>query len=351
MYTELWPVDLPAVARVAAAQNVDIRVARAAFDASLGEYESAVGRAFPAIVPTAAFEHVEGTVRATRGNMVSANFDSFQASVLIQWIVNPGQVIYNIVAAKKRMFATERQEQAVIQETLRLAAVQYYSLALAQATIAAEHQGVLEAEELLRISRIRVQTGTGVPADELRAEAQLAQRQQDLVSALNRFYNASVALSLTLQLDASITLVPVVSELPPTTLVRSDIEIEELLGYAVVFRPDLESVRQIAQAAEAARESTWWTGFGPDVALGYRYGGISGNANNVEGGEGIPNNLIVNPGSPDGSFSSNPFANGLIKEGIQRGSRKLDSPGDQSYGFKRQQHARAGIGWRLSLSA
>jgi len=350
MYTELLPVDLPTIAKVATAENFDIRMARSAVEASLGEYQSTVGSAFPTIVPTAVFEHVDGTVRATEGNLVGVGFDTFHVSAAIQWIVNPGKVFYDIVAAKKRLFATERQEQGVIQETLRRAVVQYYSLAFAQASVSAANQSVKEAEELLRISRIRVQTGTGVPADTLRAEARLAARRQDLVSALNQFYDASVALSMTLHLDATVTLLPSVTELPPTPLIRGDLEIDELLGFALVFRPDLESVRQLAKAAEAKTGSTWWSGFGPELALGYEYGGITGNANNVKSNGGIPSNLIVNPGSANGSFVGNPLANGFVREGILRGSKKAAGRDDQTFGFSDQQRANAGVGWRLSVA-
>jgi outer membrane protein TolC len=69
------------------------------------------------------------------------------------------------------------------------------------------------------------------------------------------------------------------------------------------------------------------------------------------GGEGIPGNLIVNPASANGSFSSNPFANGLVKEGILRGSRRLDGRDDQTYSFSDQQRATASASWRLSFSA
>ena len=65
MYTELLAVDLPSVVKVAAAQNIQILQARERVRTSEGELESAIGAAFPAIVPTALFEHVEGTVRAT----------------------------------------------------------------------------------------------------------------------------------------------------------------------------------------------------------------------------------------------------------------------------------------------
>jgi len=349
MHTELLPIDLPTIVRVATAQNFDIRLAKSSVVASLGEYESAVGGAFPAIVPTAAFEHIEGTVRATAGNLIGVGIDTFNASVAIQWIVNPGRVIYDIVAAKKRLYATERQEQSVIQETLRRAVVQYYSLAYAQASVSAAHQGVKEADELLRITRIRVQTGMGVPADELRADARLAERKQDLVTALNNLYNQSIALSVTLHLDAAVTLLPDARELPPTALVHDDLHIDELLGFAMVFRPDLESFRQLAQAADARAGSTWWSGFGPDLSVGYQYGGIMGQADNVTRARGVPFSLVVNPGSADGTFVGSPFANGYIREVLQRGSRRLQGRGDERRGFREQQRANAGVGWRLSL--
>ncbi len=350
MYTQMLAVDLPTALRVASAQNVDIQAARQSVEAMAGQYESAIGSAFPAIVPTAMFEHVEGSVRAAEGNLVGVGFNTFEASIAVQWIVNPGRVIYDIIAAKKRLLASEDQEQAIIQEALRRSAIQFYELVFNQARVAAADQGVKEAEELLRISRIREQTGTGVQADTLRAEARVAERQQDLVSAINDLYNASVALAVTLHLDASITLIPNIEELPPKQLVRDDIEIEEMLGIAVAFRPDLESVRKLAAAAQAEYGETWWRGFGPTLNVGYQYGGIASHADNIQPAGGVPGNLIVNPVSPTGSFSASPAANGLIREGILRGSRRLDHRSDQTFGFSDQQRAQAGAGWRLSLA-
>ncbi len=99
-------------------------------------------------------------------------------------------------------------------ETLRRATNEYYELVLSQASLSAAHQGVEEAEELLRISHLRTQAGMGVPADELRAEARLAETQQDLVASLAGFYDASVSLAVTLHLDSTATLVPDIKELP-----------------------------------------------------------------------------------------------------------------------------------------
>ncbi len=317
MFTEMLAIDLPSVVRVAAAQNFDIRAAQQAVIASRGSVESAVGAAFPALVPTALFESAQGTVRATEGTLVGVGFNTFQPSIAIQWLINPGRVIYDIVAAKKRLSASEHEEEAVVIETLRAAVVQFYDIVLAQARISAAHQGVVESEELLRINRLRTQTGTGVLADELRAKARLAQRRQDLITEMSAFYEASVTLAVTLHLDSSVTLVPKLDRLPPIKLVRDDIEIEELLAIAMNFRPDLEGVKALVEAAAARTGSTWWGAFGPQFSASYQYGGITGNAQNAE--------PIVGVNGPE-----------LV---------------DQTYSLSHQQLADASVEWRLSLSA
>src|SRR5205807_2449052 len=159
-----------------------------------------------------------------------------------------------------------------------VAAVQYYDLVFAQAQLAAARQAVSEAEELLRIINLRLRAGTGLPADVAQAEASLASRQQDLALALNGFYDASVALTLTLHLDPSVTLVPGPTQIEQTTLVREDLSIEELLATAVRWRPDLAAVRSIAGATEAERSGAVWGGLGPQVQAGDQFGGLQARA-------------------------------------------------------------------------
>jgi len=351
MYAELHAVDLATVVRLSQARNFDIQQARQEVEAAQGNYQSAVGDAFPAIVPMAFFQRRDGHFLNTDGRLFDVGASTFSASIAIDWVINPGQIIYNILAAKKRLYATEFQEEHVQMETMRRAAVQFYSLALAQARIEATRQGVKEAEELLRIERARLQIGSGVQADELRAKARLAERQQDLVSALHGFYRASVDLATTLHLDASVTLIPKIETLPRNTLVRDDLEIDELLATAVTFRPDLQGIREIVEAALADRKGTWWSGFGPDFTMGYEYGGLSGDANNTVANGGIPGNLALNPASANGTFSSNPVANGLIREGIVRGSERLAGSDDQTFSFSQFTRGTAGVGWRFSVSA
>jgi len=283
MHQEMFAIDLPTVVQVAMADNIDIRQARLQVQASQGLYDGARGRALPTISPLASFEVVNGAVRATRGNIVDATFDNVRALLVVDWVINPGLVAYEIIAARKRLAATEHQERAITVGTLHKAVNQYYDLILSQSRVETAGGALSEATELLRISALRVRAGTGVKADMLRAEAHLAEREQDLLIAMNIFYQASVALSVTLRLDSWVTMVPKAGELGMVTLVREDLSIENLLEVAVTYRPDLQSVRSIVEAVAADTGAVAWGGFGPTVGASYLIGGINGSAENLGG--------------------------------------------------------------------
>lgn len=351
MHRELLAIDLPTAIRVVRTRNLDIQLARQQVEAQKGRLESTVGAVFPALVPRAAFEHVDGTVRESNGALFGAGFNTFQVSAAAELIMNPGRVIYEIIAARKTLSATEDQERFVVLDTLRVTANQYYDLTLAQANVSAARQAVLEAEELLRINQLRLRAGTGVPADVALAEAQLAERRGQFIAAIDNFYRASVAFAVTLRLDASVTLVPKADELAAVTLVGENAPLDDLLAMAVTYRPDLDRVRALVEVAIAAQGATWWGNFGPAFQVGYQYGGITGHSDHTAPGKGISPNLIVNPLSSSGAFASNPVANALIREGIAEGSQKLSPDRNQTFPFTDQERFDSLVRVKWSLSA
>lgn len=272
MYHELLAVDLPTVLKVAAARNLDIEQARQRVDAARGRYESSVEAIFPVIAPSLAYQHLEGVNQNANGTLTAANFTNFLPAISVQWILNPGRVVYDIVASKRRMEASEQQQDAAELDTARATAIQYYDLVLAQAQLGVAKQAVAEAEELVRITKLKVKSGTGLPADELRAQANLAGLEQDVVLALNRFYQTSVGLTLILHLDPMVTLVPRGDSIRQTALVREDMPIEDMLAMAIRYRPDLQAVQTLLKSAEADTSTTIWGGLGPQVQASYTFG-------------------------------------------------------------------------------
>jgi outer membrane protein TolC len=264
MYRQMLAVDLPTVARVTMARNLDIQQAQQRVEASRGAYEASVGAIFPSITPGVTAVGLNGAV-ANGGGFGLASFQNFFPMAALQWIINPGQVAYDLVASKRRLEASAQQQQAFEQESTRRAAVQYYDLVLAQAQVAVIRQAMDEAEELLRIERLKSTSGTGLPADELRAQAAVAAVQQDGLTAIKEFYNASIALTITLHLDSTVMLVPRAGSMAQTTLVREDLPIEDMLVIALRYRPDLQAVRTLVSAAQADKGATLWGGLGPQV--------------------------------------------------------------------------------------
>jgi outer membrane protein TolC len=261
----LLAVDLPTVVGVAMARNIDIKAAQESVEASRGVYESSVGAIFPSLTPNVTALGIQGAVSNPNNILAVATFTHFFPAAAIQWIINPGQVAYNVIASKKRVEASEQQDQAVVLETTRAAAVQYYDLMLNQAQVSVAWQAIKEAEELLRIERLRLKAGTALPADELRAKADVALKQQNLLTALNGFYDASVALIVTLDLDPTVMLVPRAGTVRQAKLVREDLPIDDMLVTAARYRPDLEAVRTLLVAAEADKGATMWGGLGPQA--------------------------------------------------------------------------------------
>jgi outer membrane protein len=284
MYHRLLAIDLPTVVRVANSQNLDIRQARQRVEMSRGRYESSVAAIFPVVAPSLTGSHVQGANQNANGTLAFANFTDFIPGISVNWILNPGQVVYDIIAAKRRLEAADQTEQAIIQETTRVASVQYYDLVLAQAQVSVTRQAMEEAGELLRIERLRLHAGTGVPADELRADAALANAQQDLVTALNAFYEASISLAVTLHLDAATMLVPQTGAMQQTALVRDGLSIVEMVAAATRYRPDLEAVRKLLQAAQADKGATIWGELGPQFQASYSFGGLAAHTTGQDGG-------------------------------------------------------------------
>jgi OMF family outer membrane factor len=279
MYRELMAVDLPTVSRVALARSIDVREARQRVESAHGRYETSIEAVFPVIAPAFTYQHLEGANQNANGTLVLTNFNNILPAVTVQWIVNPGRVYYDIVAASRRLDASRRASEAADLDTLRIAAVQYYDLVLAQAKVAVARKAEAEATEALRLTARRVRAAVALPADESRARASLAGRRQDLLLAVNEFYQASIALTLTLDLDPTITLVPAPREVTQTTLVRDDLGVDRLLGLAVQYRPDLRAARELLAAAAADEGAVTWGALGPQLQAAYTYGGLQTTVN------------------------------------------------------------------------
>ena len=273
MYHQALSIDLENVAHVASVDNIDILKAREQVEASQGQLESAGAAILPVIGPGVILTHLQDVNVSSIGILQAAHFSTINPiAALIRWAVNPGQVYFNVLASKKRLYAAEQQDMAVTMQIIQAASIQYYDLVFAQARVAVARDSLAEAQEFVRLAQKRYDAQTGLFVDVTRGEAVLAERQQELALALNDFYKISVTLGSTLNLGPTVTLVPKARELARRDLVSSNLGIDQMLALAVHWRPDLQSVSILLAAARDDTNAIIWGAATPNLLATYQAG-------------------------------------------------------------------------------
>lgn len=274
------PIDLGSAVRLAVANNLDLREARARVDEATGEKNRALGGLVPKATVSFAAGETAGLIQGSFGRLEEHTFGTINPAGRITFAVDPGAALFDALARYRALDATVQRAEAVTQDTLLAVAIAYFDLEQAQARVAIAEQAVAESKEFVRISDDRERLGSGLQVDVRRAEAQLAADQGLLTLRRKEFRDASVRLALVTQLDPALTLFPLATAVAPRHFVAAA-ELRTLVDRAVAERPELKEVANRAQAAEDRRDAAWWKALGPKVggfveesAIGTSFGNL-----------------------------------------------------------------------------
>jgi outer membrane protein TolC len=196
--------------------------------------------------------------------------------------LNPGQAMFEALAAHRNFQATTFAADRVAQNTLLSSIQQYFDLLKAMSGINIAEQAVTESKEFLRVTEIREKQGTVLKVEVFRTQAKLQAEKQSLLSAQNEFRQASIRLAITLNLDPKITLFPTDTAVRQLNLVNPSLTLHQLLDIALAKRPEVEESHQRAASATAAKKAAVWNALGPEVALEGAFGGIGKTFGNVD---------------------------------------------------------------------
>ncbi len=289
----VFPIDLPAALRLAGAQNLDIRIAQERLKEAQANRLSALEQFFPWVAPGAAYHRRDGVAQAVPAGTISdAHFQSYSPGAAVAAQVSLGNAIYNSLAARQLVRASDQALEAQRQESTLSAAQGYFDLAKAKALA-----GVVE--EAIRISRdyqeqlhVAVAAGIAFKGDELRVQTQTERHEVALQQALERQRVAAAELARVLHLDSRVELVPQEGELAPLTLFGSEVSMDGLVVQALRSRPEVKQSQALLSAARAAKDGAV---YGPLVpSLGAQvFGGALGG-----GPDSGPSNL-----GPEGNYA------------------------------------------------
>jgi outer membrane protein TolC len=258
------PIDLGSAVRLAVADNLEIRAARARVDEATGEKNRALGGLLPKATASFAAGETDGLIQGSFGTLERHTFGTINPAGRITFAIDPGAALFDALARYRAVDATLQRADAVTQDTLLAVAIAYFELEQAQARVAIAEQAVAASTELVRVSDDRERLGSGLQVDVRRAEAQLADDEGLLTLRQKEFRDASVRLALVTKLDPALTLFPLETAVAPRQLVAAA-PLRTLIDRAVAERPELKEVGNRAQVAEDERKAAWWKALGPKV--------------------------------------------------------------------------------------
>jgi outer membrane protein TolC len=141
--------------------------------------------------------------------------------------------------------------------------------------------------EVARLTAAYAKTGAGRPADAERAATEFARRDEEVLEALAAEARASHALVALLNLEPTVRLVPVQSQVVPQPTVPTRMPLGELLAVAALNRPELQARRAAIRAAMLELDGARVLPFSPTVLMGFS-GGAFGGGSDIAASEGQP---------------------------------------------------------------
>lgn len=263
--TQVLPIDLLTVLKLAGANNLEIQLAEQKVEAAHAQSLSANEKYLPTFTPGIFYLQHNNRLQATDGTFLFVNKHSIFGGVKgeVSWELR--DAIFQSLAAHRRSNASEYTYQATTNDVLLQAVNQYYDLLQAkQAEKVAEESATL-FQELGKEIEHKVDVGLGSPSDLYLVRAEEAHVKVLFEQTREQSDLASLRLAQTLRLDPTVMLVPADSQLIELTLIQKGTPIKELIEKALAQRPDLKSSESLVSASASEKNAVIWGPLIPSI--------------------------------------------------------------------------------------
>lgn len=189
----------------------------------------------------------------SRGSEFNNLTNSLAASYLLYDFGNRAATLEN---ARQLLNAVSATQSAVVQNVLLAAVKAYYQVQTGIALLEANRQAEQFNLESFKAAEAKYKAGVSTPADKLQAETAYAQAVLNRVSTegiLNNDYGG-LANVMGLQANTRLKLVPAINS--PVNTAEIERDIDQLIEYARVRRPDLVASEAQVSAAKASIEAS-----------------------------------------------------------------------------------------------
>jgi outer membrane protein TolC len=289
----LVPITLPAALQLAELANLDIAQAREVVNQARAVQMRANATALPTIATGALYNHHEGQIQKTEGNIETINRDSLWVSTAPIATFQLVEAIYNPLIARRLLAASQAGLRRTSNDTMFAVADAYFTLLRARRRIAriddtmsflaSDAPSPLRAQSrgLLPLVRNIVEVGgkDAFRSDLERVRVEILRRQEELAGAYQDLIVASAELARLLHLDPEIVLFPAEDFRVPMPLAGDAWtyqSVEDLVRVAMSNRPELAENQALVEAALQRVRTAKYRPLMPTLAVGYNWGGFGG---------------------------------------------------------------------------
>jgi outer membrane protein TolC len=288
-----YPIDLATTLRLAGANNLQIALAGERVREAQARLQGAEVLWLPSVNAGVGYNKHEGRIQDTRGELLETSRNALYVGGGPN--LGPGpltgpagpnprlflglplaDVLFAPLAARQQVQAANAALASTFNDTLLQVASAYLDLVFVQGQVAIAQEAVQNAQELARLVESRVRAGTAPPADGLRAQAELAERQRQQFQTEEAVRVASAELVRLLRLDPAVVLLPMEGAPAPVCLVDVAAPLPTLLAQGIASRPELAENQALVNATlERLRQEKWRPWF-PTLQVGLSAGGFGG---------------------------------------------------------------------------
>jgi outer membrane protein TolC len=284
--TNVYPIDLPTALRLAGAQNLDVQIARERLREAEANRASALEQFFPWVSPGVGYHRRDGVAQAVPSGIISdAHYQSYAPGATLTAQVALGDAIYNSLASRQLVKASDQGLEAQRQDSAFNAARAYFDLAKAKALIEVVKETLRISQDYQQQLHTAVASGIAFKGDELRVQTQGKQIEISLRQAFEQQRQSGVALALLLHLDPKLELVSLETGLAQLTLFEPESPLDSLVARALVSRPELKQSQAMLVAADDANQGAIYGPLIPSIGAQVFGGGLGG------GPDGGPSNF------------------------------------------------------------
>ncbi len=205
----------------------------------------------------------------------------------LSYNLNLSQALYGYFVTRQNTGQARFERAAENNNVLRDVALAYTELLRTAALRSLAVLARNDAGEIARLTGNYAKTGEGRQADADRAATEFARRDEDLLEALAAEAQASHALCELLNLDPTLRLVPVQSQVVPQSTVPTQMPLAELLAVAALERPELLAQQSALRAAMLELDGARVLPFSPTALMGFS-GGAFGGGSDLAASQGAP---------------------------------------------------------------